>query len=358
MVNDASPLKWVAWETTRQCNLKCVHCRSNAGISGPADIGTKKAFLLMDRVAEFARPVFVLSGGEPMLRPDIFELAGYGNSLGFKMALATNGSLIDDAACGKMKSSGIRIAALSLDGPNAAVHDDFRKQRGSFDAVLSAARGFRKHSIEFVINSSFTTRNRDFIADTRVLAKELGAKAWYMFLVVPMGRGKELLQEIIPPGEHEKILRWHYGAEITEDRMLMRPTCAPSYYRIFAQEQRKKGASARRRSLSYSPGGGRGCVAARSIAYIGAGGDVYPCSYFTQSGGNIFDRSLREIWDSELFRGFRDGSGRGKCGRCEYGRVCGGCRARALIYNNDMGSDDPFCGHVPAADKGERPDDS
>ena len=344
----AGPLKWVAWESTRKCNLRCVHCRSSAGDTGTEGLGTERARVLMDRVAEFARPVFVLSGGEPLLRPDIFDLAAYGTSLGFKMALATNGSLIDDRACESIKNSGIRIAALSLDGPEAAVHDDFRKQAGSFDAILRAACKLREHSIDFVINSSFTQRNHARIADTCALAKELGAKAWYMFLVVPMGRGKDLMDEMIPPAEHEGILKWHYGVETGEETMLMRPTCAPSYYRIFAQESGKSGRLAGRRSLSFSPGGGRGCVAARSIAYIGAEGEVYPCSYFTRGAGNIFDRDLRDIWESELFRAFREYGGYGRCGRCEYRESCGGCRARALIYNGDMKADDPCCGHTPA----------
>ena len=345
---DNSPLKWLAWETTKQCNLKCIHCRSNAGMSDFTQVDTEKGFLLMDKVAEFASPVFVLSGGEPMLRSDIFELAKYGNSLGFKMAIATNGSFIDDKACEDIRNSGIKIAALSLDGPEAAIHDDFRKQKGSFASIVQAAQKLRQHSIEFVINSSFTRRNQNFIAGTYRLAKDLGAKAWYMFLVVPMGRAKGLLDELITPADYEKILKWHCHAEISEDKMLMRPTCAPSYYRIFAEEQKKTGGSGKRRSLSYSPGGGRGCVAARSIAYISAEGDAYPCSYFTRNGGNIFDKSLSEIWDSELFKGFRDYTGYDSCGCCEHKNACGGCRARALIYNNDMKSDDPYCGHIPA----------
>lgn len=351
MESNASPLKWVAWETTKQCNLKCIHCRSNAGLSCSPRAGTEQGFFLMDKVAAFAKPVFVLSGGEPMLRPDIFELAKYGDSLGFTMAMATNGSFIDDEACEHIKRSGIKIMALSLDGPDAGVHDDFRKQKGSFASAVKAAQKFREHSIEFVVNSSFTRRNQDFIPGTFGLAKELGAKAWYMFLVVPMGRGKELLDELISPEDYEAALRWHYGAEIIEDKILMRPTCAPSYYRIFSEEQKKKGAAVTRRALSYSPGGGRGCVAARSIAYISAEGDVFPCSYFTQSGGNVFDKSLSDIWGSELFLNFRDNAGYGRCGRCEYQDSCGGCRARALIYRGDMKADDPYCGHIPAAEK-------
>lgn len=350
---DLGPLKWVAWETTKKCNLKCVHCRSNAG-AGPADaVDTKKAFLLMDRVAGFAKPVFVLSGGEPLLRPDIFDLAEYGAGLGFKMAMATNGTLVTDEICAKIRESGIKIVSLSLDGPDAKTHDAFRRQKGSFDAIMKAAEKFRENRIEFIINSSFTKMNQSRIEDTYRLAKKTGAKAWYMFLVVPMGRGKALIDGLISAEDYEKILKWHYKMEISENEIMVRPTCAPSYYRIFSEEQKKAGKETQRRRLSYSPGGGKGCVAAQSIAYISANGDVYPCSYFTEAAGNIFRQKFSEIWETKLFRSFRDTAGfKNPCGACDYRNTCGGCRARALIHEGDMKANDPYCGYEPAAQRG------
>lgn len=340
-------LKWVAWESTAKCNLNCVHCRSHAGAAKHELINTKKAKLLMDRVSEFSKPVFVLSGGEPLLRRDIFELAKYGAGLGFKMAMATNGSLINSETCAKLKESGIKIISLSLDGTDAASHDDFRKQKGSFDSVIKAARLFKENNMEFLINSSFTKRNQDRIEATYKLAKKLGAKAWYMFLVVPMGRGKGLLDELVSAKDYEKILKWHHDMEIQEKDMLVRPTCAPSYYRIFVEEEKKKGRDTKRRSLTFSPGGSKGCVAAQSIAYISAAGDVFPCSYFTASGGNIFKQPLAKIWDSGLFKSFRDYEGYDRCGICEYRNTCGGCRARAYIYEDNLKANDPYCGYVP-----------
>lgn len=349
-MNKSSPLKWIAWETTTKCNLKCVHCRSYADASGFAALDTEKSMRLMDAVAEFAKPVFVLTGGEPMLRPDIYELAKYGAGLGFKMAMATNGTLVSDETCGKIKEAGIKIMSLSLDGPDAKTHDAFRRQKGSFDATIKAAEKFRKSSIEFLVNSSFTKMNQPHIEDTYKLAKKTGAKAWYMFLVVPMGRGKGLLNELISVKDYERILKWHYRMEISENDMMVRPTCAPSYYRIFAEEQKKAGKKAKRRNLSYSPGGGKGCVAAQSIAYISAAGDVYPCSYFTEAAGNILKQKLSKIWDSGLFKSFRDYSDyTSRCGPCDYRNTCGGCRARALIYGNDMKSNDPYCAFVPSS---------
>ncbi len=340
--NGVPALKWVAWETTRKCNLDCVHCRSAAGARGEAPLDTGRAFLLMDRIAEAGKPVFVLSGGEPLLRPDIFELAAYGSRLGFRMAMATNGTLLTADTCRRIKDSGIKIVSVSLDGPDAATHDGFRRQEGAFEKILKGVGELKAHGVEFIVNSSFTRRNQDRVEDTCRLARELGAKAWYMFMVVPMGRADDLSGELISPEDYERILKWHLGMEAGEKKMLVRPTCAPSYYRLKLQAAAEAGAGAEMRSLSFSPGGAKGCVAAQSIAYIDADGAMYPCSYFPLSGGSLFERSVKEIWDSELFRSFR-GDYKGQCGACEYRAVCGGCRARSLARHGDHLAADPYC---------------
>ncbi len=346
-------LRWIAWESTRNCNLNCIHCRSLANNSLQEHINTEQAFLLLRKVADFAKPVFVLSGGEPLLRKDIFEIAEYGSKLGLKMALATNGTLITDEICKKIKDSGIKVVALSLDGSSAEVHDDFRKQIGAFDGILRGIEILKKHGIDFIINSSFTKRNQHDIENTYKLAKSLGAKAWYMFIIVPTGRAKELLDELISKEDYEKILNWHYEVEQEEESMFLRPICAPSYYRIFVEKSLKDKKTPKRRSPSFSPGGTKGCVAAQTIAYIDSKGDVYPCSYFPISAGNIFEKSMEEIWNSDLFRSFRDFSlYEDRCGECEFVRICGGCRARALIYNGNYLAQDPYCDYIPKKMRG------
>lgn len=345
-MNKAAPgLKWLAWETTKQCNLNCVHCRSRAGITEKGSADTGRAFFLMDRIAEAAKPVFVLSGGEPLLRGDIFKIAAYGAKLGFKMALATNGTMITAEVCKKIKSSGIKIVSISLDGPDAETHDDFRKQKGAFKKISAGIEEFNKHGIEFIVNSSFTKRNQAGIERTCEFVKGLGAKAWYMFMVVPMGRGSDLAGELISAGDYERILKWHLKMEAAETEMLVRPTCAPSYYRLRREYERTSGLKNERRSLFLSPGGRKGCVAAQSIAYIDAEGGVYPCSYFPRSGGNIFKTPFKKIWDSELFKAFR-GVYKGRCGACEYLDVCGGCRARSLADGGDFLGNDPYCAYA------------
>lgn len=342
--------KWIAWETTQRCNLRCVHCRCSSDMdASEGDFTTEEGKKLIDDIVEFCSPVLVLSGGEPLLRKDIFEIARYGTGKGLRMCMATNGTLIDDAVCGKIKSSGIRIVSLSLDGSRAEVHDNFRACPGSFDGILRGAAMLKKHGIEFIINSSFTKRNQDDIAHVFKLAKSIGATAWYMFMIVPTGRGEEIMSELISKEDYEEILKWHYEQEKLEEDMLMRPTCAPHYYRLVPQLSKKDGSHFERRTLKFSTGGAKGCIAAQSICLIDCFGNVKPCSYFQKSAGNVKQQKFREIWEnSQLFKDLRDFKQyKGKCGACEYINVCGGCRARADSVYDDYMAEEPFCNYIP-----------
>jgi len=342
--------KWIAWETTQRCNLRCVHCRCSSDMeASEGDFTTEEAKKFIDDIVEFCSPVLVLSGGEPLLRRDIFEIARYGTDKGLRMCMATNGTLIDDTVCEKIKSSGIRIVSLSLDGSKAEIHDNFRNCPGAFDGILRGASMLKKHGIEFIINSSFTKRNQHDIANVFRLAKELGATAWYMFMIVPTGRGETIMSELISKEDYEEILKWHYEQEKLEKDILMRPTCAPHYYRLVPQLAKKDGSRFERRTLKFSTGGAKGCIAAQSICLIDCFGNVKPCSYFHRSAGNVKTRKFREIWEnSELFKDLRDFKKyKGKCGVCEYINVCGGCRARADSVYEDYMAEEPFCNYIP-----------
>lgn len=343
--------KWIAWEITRRCNLRCVHCRSASEmeVKGHPDFPTEEAFRVIDDIAGYAKPVLVLSGGEPLIRPDVYDIAKYGTEKGLRMCLATNGTLVTDEVCGKIKGSGIQIVSLSLDGSVAEVHDDFRKQEGAFAGTVNATRLFKNHGIKFIINSSFTKRNQEEIPKVYKLAKELGATAWYMFMIVPTGRGEEIMNELISKEDYEEILEWHYRMEKEEDDMLVRPTCAPHYYRVVLQKSKEEKVKFQRRSLSFSTGGAKGCLAGQLICLIDVDGNVLPCSYFPVSAGNIREESFRDIWEnSSLFKEMREfESYKGRCGSCEYINVCGGCRARAYTVYGDYMEEEPFCGYVP-----------
>ncbi len=348
--------KWIAWESTRRCNLQCVHCRcSSDPAAAEGDFTTEEAFRLIDDICEVSLPVMVLSGGEPLLRGDIFEIARYGTERGLRMCLATNGTLVDDRICRQMLESGIRMVSLSLDGSRAEVHDDFRQCAGAFDATVQATRTLRRNGIRFLVNSSFTRRNQADIAATFRLAKQLGAVAWYLFMIVPTGRGREIMDELISKEDYEEILTWHFRQEQQETEILMRPTCAPHYYRIAPELARAAGVPYQRRSLSFSTGGGKGCLAGQSICLIDALGNLKPCSYFHQAVGNVKQVPFRQLWfEAPLLKELRDFSRyRGKCGVCEYLSVCGGCRARAEAVYGDHLAEEPFCSYRPGAVRGD-----
>ncbi len=344
-------LKWLAWEITRRCNLHCVHCRSSSELEakGHPDFSTEEGMRIIDDISSFARPVVVLSGGEPLLRRDWHELASYGTENGLRMCLATNGTLVTRELCSMIKDAGIKMVSLSLDGSTAGIHDNFRNQPGAFEGTMNAARLFRENGISFLINSSFTRRNQSDIPNVLRLAKELGATAWYMFMIVPTGRGEEIMEELISPEDYEELLKWHYEMERKEHDILVRPTCAPHYYRVRMQLARKGGERVEHRSLKFSTGGSKGCLAGQLICLIDVDGNVLPCSYFPLSAGNIREKSISEIWnDAELFRKLRDFSSyKGRCGVCEYNRVCGGCRARAYAVTGDYLEEEPFCNYQP-----------
>ncbi|GHU84093.1 radical SAM/SPASM domain-containing protein [Deferribacterales bacterium] len=330
--------------------MSCVHCRSSAdaGISA-GRWGLVELDRLFADIVAFASPVVVLSGGEPLLRDDVFDVAKAGAKVGLRMAMATNGLLVNDDTCRRIKDSGIKIVSMSLDGATREVHDNFRGQQGAFDAFMRASECFNRHGIKFIVNSSFTKRNRSDIEATYRLAKSVGAVAWYMFLIVPTGRGQDIMDELISKDDYEEILLWHYKMEREETEVLVRPTCAPQYYRVWEQQSRIEGISMERRSLSFSAGGGKGCIAGQSIMFINSNGDVFPCSYFPLVAGNVFEQSIEDIWDkSELFEGLRDFSRyEGKCGVCSYVGVCGGCRARSYAMTGSCFAPEPHCSYIP-----------
>jgi radical SAM protein with 4Fe4S-binding SPASM domain len=343
--------KWIAWEITRRCNLQCIHCRSSSEevVNDHPDPKKEECIRIIDDITSFAKPVMVLTGGEPLLRKDFFEIAKYGTQKGLRVCLATNGTLVNDEICQKLKEVDIKMVSLSLDGPNEDIHDDFRKQKGAFKATINAAKLFKKHDIPFLINSSFTKRNQNTIQEVYKLAKELGATAWYMFMIVPTGRAEELLNELISREDYEKILNWHYDMEKNEKDVLVRPTCAPQYYRIILERSKKEGEKFERRTLKFSTGGSKGCIAGQLICLINVDGDVLPCSYFPLPAGNIKKQSFKDIWEnSELLKNLRNFSSyKGRCGVCEYVNVCGGCRARAYCLKDDYMEEDPYCKYIP-----------
>jgi len=337
-------LKWLAFEITPRCNLNCVHCRTNASMNLKDRLSYKEIVNVIDEISNEFKPVVVLTGGEPLLRSDVFDIAKYIRKKGMRVGLATNGTLVSERNVKRIKEN-FDVASLSIDGSSASVHDNFRGVKGAFEATLKAADLFKKENLSFIINSSFTKRNQHDIEGTYKLAKKIGADAWYMFIIVPTGRGKDIFDELISKEDYREILKWHFHLELEEKDMFIRPTCAPEYYALCDMEAKKQKIDFKRRNLKFSTGGAKGCIAAQKIAFIGYDGEVKPCSYFLRSAGSILDKGFLDIWhNSKIFRDMRDFKNYNKkCATCRYINVCGGCRARADAYFGDYMAIDPYC---------------
>ncbi|NQT19323.1 MAG: radical SAM protein [Planctomycetes bacterium] len=338
---DGRPLpRLIAWEVTRSCMLACKHCRAAAQTTPyEGELSTEECYSLLDNIASFARPIIILTGGEPMLRPDIYDVAAYAHGLDLPVVMAPCGVLIDDDTAAKIVKSGIRRISISLDGATAESHDAFRAVPGAFEASVRGIEAARRAGLDFQINTTVTRHNLAELEAIRDLAVSLGARVFNPFLLVPTGRGAALADQEITPEEYENTLRWLAGRQQHSDIMI-RVTCAPHYQRILREEGYKPG-----------PHGGAGCMGGKSFAFISHRGKVQICGFLDVECGDVCSTGFdfKTIWEtSEVFRNVRDtNSYHGRCGYCEYRKVCGGCRARAYALSGDYLNEEPFCVYQP-----------
>jgi heme b synthase len=348
-INNSSP-RLVAWEVTRSCNLNCVHCRASSG-KGPyeGELDRAKATEVLDQIALAGRPIVILSGGEPLLRRDIFDLASHGTGLGLRMVMATNGTLLTSGIAEEIKASGIQRVSISLDGADAEAHDRFRNVPGAFDSALRGIGILKAAGIEFQVNTTITRHNAGSIDKILEMAVELEAAAHHIFLLVPTGRARDMVNQEIDAPEYERILRWFYDMR-DKVPLRLKATCAPHYYRILRQEAHKRGETVDIEKYGLDAVT-RGCLAGTSYCFISHDGIVQPCGYLELTCGDLKSSSFDSIWrDSEIFNRLRDLSlYKGKCGRCEYKEFCGGCRARAYEATGDYLAEEPLCVYQPKA---------
>lgn len=341
-------LRLVAWETTRNCNLSCVHCRA-AATNGPyaGELDTEQGFKLLEEIAEIGKPIIILTGGEPLLRADIFDIAKYGDNLGLRMVMAPNGTLITPQSAEKMAAAGIRRISASIDGATKDFHDKFRGVAGAFDAAIQGIEYVKAAGIEFQINTTITKTNLDQIPKILELAEGLGAVAHHIFLLVPTGRGKYIVDQAIDADAYERTLNWFYDQR-DKTPLQLKATCAPHYYRILRQRARAEG-----NTISFQTHGldavTRGCLAGTGFCFISHTGTVQPCGYTDVQCGDITQATFGEIWNhSPIFLKLRDFKQlEGKCGACEYRAVCGGCRARAFEATGNYMAEEPLCAFQP-----------
>jgi AdoMet-dependent heme synthase len=376
----------IFWEVTKGCNLRCIHCRATATeLSFTNNLPTTKALNIIKQVSQLSLPILVLSGGEPLFRDDIFELARYARECGLRVALATNGTLVDKEVAHKIVDAGVRRVSISLDGADAATHDAFRGILGAFEKSLRGLRNLKELGMSVQINMTIARHNAHQLPAVLELARRLGADALHTFLLVPVGCGVDIAEDqMVPADEYERILNWFYD-RAQEGGIELKATCAPHYFRVARQRR-----AAERRAASIAQpaavGGGdeigptemtmpgstgiglyphvghsgaghpdsmqamtKGCLAGTGVCFISYQGEIYPCGYLPVLAGNLHEQTLQEIWENApVFRELRDTDNlKGKCGYCEFRNICMGCRARAFAATRDYLDEEPFCVYQP-----------
>ncbi|MDR0549953.1 MAG: radical SAM protein [Deltaproteobacteria bacterium] len=336
-----APPRLVAFETTAACNLACRHCRAVAQPKpSPSELDPTEAATLVKRLAEWTPPpMLILSGGEPLLRPDIVDLAALATSLGLRALLSTNGTLLTPALAKKLKTAGVARVSLSLDGPTKGEHDDFRGAIGAYEGLIQGAAILLAAGLPFQINTTITPLNVHQLGAISAVATDLGAVAHHVFLLVPVGRAKDWLAPLdldFEPERYETALKDLLSRE-SSFNLEFKATCAPQYNRL-----RRQLGVLERRPLS------RGCLGGQGFMFVGQDGRVQACGYLPLVAGDIRRDHPIEIYDdSPLFKSLRRREGyHGSCGDCEYWPVCGGCRARAHAAGDYLGPE-PLCPYQP-----------
>jgi len=390
----------IFWELTKGCNLRCIHCRASATeLSAPSDLSTQAARDIIDEIVRVSTPILVLSGGEPLFRSDIFQLARYGTDKGLRVALATNGTLVTKHVARMIVDSGVRRVAISLDGADALTHDIFRGIPGAFDAAIAGFRNLKNLGMSVQINTTIARHNAHQLPKVLELAKSLGADALHTFLLVPVGCGVDIAAEqMVPPEEYEQMLNWFYDRSL-EGGIEMKATCAPHYFRVVRQrraaEHRSEAAAAAAHAappttetarespsigatemvmpgstgIELKPHGvgqpvghpgahpsdmnamTKGCLAGTAVCFISHQGEVYPCGYLPALAGDLKKQAFADIWENSMvFNELRDTNNlQGKCGCCEFRNICMGCRARAFAATGNYLDEEPFCVYEPQA---------
>jgi radical SAM protein len=352
------------WETTQACDLACVHCRA-CGQPGrnPLELSTEEAKRLIDEIAAMEVPVFVLTGGDPLKRPDIFELVRYASEHKVRISLTPSATpLLTRENIVQLKDCGLARLAVSLDGPTAETHDAFRGVKGSYEWTLNAVKWARQVNLPVQINTTITRHNLSQLDDTIALLKKLDIVLWSVFFLVPTGRGQSI--DLISAEEFEQVFQKLY--ETSRQAMFDIKSTEAQHYRRFllqrrTESRRQAPAVTFQRIPQYAqmptdtetPDGigraPRGINDGKGFVFISHLGEVFPSGFLPVSGGNVRKESLSDIYrNSPLFRSLRDTKKlEGKCGLCEFREICGGSRARAFALTGNMFAEEPCCLYEP-----------
>ena len=348
----------VIWEVTQACDLACVHCRASAQARrNPLELSTEEAKKLIAEVAALRAPVFVLTGGDPLKRPDIYELVAYATACGVRTSLTPSATpLLTREALVRLRDCGLARLAISLDGPTAEIHDAFRRVPGSYDWTLRAVRWAREIDLPAQINTTITRHNLGQLDDVIALLETLDIVLWSVFFLVPTGRGQSI--DLISAEEFEQVFEKLYQTS-RRVKFDIKSTEAQHYRRFLLQkrtEARRSGqpeaGMAKVFGATSADGIGRaprGINDGKGFVFISHLGEVFPSGFLPVSAGNVRKHSLSELYrHSPLFVALRDSANlRGKCGICEFREVCGGSRARAYAVTGNMFAEEPNCVYRP-----------
>ncbi|HEX6533371.1 MAG TPA: TIGR04053 family radical SAM/SPASM domain-containing protein [Gemmatimonadaceae bacterium] len=352
----------VIWETTQACDLACLHCRASARPARDRwELSTAEAMRLMDSVRGFGHPLFVLTGGDPLKRPDTVSLVEYGSRIGLRVALTPSGTpLMTPSVLAALRDAGLARLAVSLDGSTPAIHDGFRGVAGSFDWTVRMLRAARELGLSTQVNTTITRHDLNDLEPLIELVSGLGIALWSVFVVVPTGRARR--EQLPTADELEAVFHRLYDLSTTVP-FDIKTTAAPFYRRVVLQRQRaERRAGAGSDARGPLPGGigftlGDGIGRARGVndgngfVFVSHRGEIYPSGFLPLRAGNVRTDDLGTVYRThELFRALRDADALGgKCGVCEFRHICGGSRARAYAMTGDWLAADPLCAYVPPA---------
>lgn len=331
------------WEVTSACNLRCIHCHAASGKPDPRELSTDEGKRLIDQIAEMEGfRTLIYTGGEPLVRPDIFELLRYSKEAGFANIIATNGTLIDEEMAWKLKACGVVCNAISIDAADPGIHDFVRNKQGAFDLAMRAIEATKKAGILLQINTTAMEYNMSNLADLIDFVDEQDASIMLMYQLVAVGRGEKIKSATLKKSANQNLSEL-ISEKQKNARTIIEPVAGPQYWPYILE---KKGFHKSSLGLKLAGKVFHGCAAGRGFLYIKANGNVWPCPFLEVSAGNVREKSLKILYEeSVIFKNLRNRENtlKGICGDCDYRTICGGCRGRALAYSGDYLSEDPRC---------------
>lgn len=353
----------VIWELTRACELKCLHCRAEAQYRRhPGELTFEEGKKLIDDIKSMNNPMLVFTGGDPLMRKDVFDIAKYAIDKGVRVSMTPSATPnVTKEAMETAKEVGLSRWAFSLDGPTAEIHDHFRGTSGSFDLTMNAIKYLHELEMPLQINTVISNYNIDHLDEMAKLVEDLNCVLWSVFFLVPTGRGQE--SDMISPVQHEKVFQWLY--DLSKRVPFDIKTTAGQHYRrvVIQNKMREKEAESGGNSIKYADALKKGATGqidglgrapkgvndGNGFVFISHIGDVYPSGLLPVKAGNVRETPLPEIYrESEVFKSLRNPDlYKGKCGVCEFRHVCGGSRSRAYAVTGDYLESEPFCVYIP-----------